>query len=79
MVNLLTILQILFSIIVVLLSTYSIITSDYQLNFLVLFFLGLLMLIIGIKEFQRERKVSGWLNIGVFLFSIFVSIQIFFK
>ncbi|MFI2130393.1 DUF3953 domain-containing protein [Lysinibacillus fusiformis] len=79
MVVLLKILQFVFSIIVVSLSTYSIITSDYQLNFLVLFFLGLLMLIIGIKEFQRERKVSGWLHIGVFLFSIFVSIQIFFK
>ncbi|WDU81903.1 DUF3953 domain-containing protein [Lysinibacillus sp. G01H] len=55
------------------------ITSDYQLSFLVLFFLGLLILVLGIKEFQRERKVSGWFHIGVFLFSIFVSIQIFFK
>ncbi|WP_368664801.1 DUF3953 domain-containing protein [Lysinibacillus sp. AR18-8] len=79
MVNLLTILQIIFSIIVVSLSTYSMITSDYQLSFLVLFFLGLLILVLGIKEFQRERKVSGWFHIGVFLFSIFVSIQIFFK
>ncbi|WP_445480760.1 DUF3953 domain-containing protein [Lysinibacillus irui] len=79
MVNLLTILQILFSIIVVSLSTYSIITSDHQLSCLVLFFLGLLMLIMGIKDFQRERKVSGWFHIGVFLFSVFVSIEIFFK
>lgn len=79
MVNLLTILQILFSIIVASLSAYGLITRDYQLNFLMIFFLGLLMLIIGIKEFQKERKVSGWFHVGVFLFSVFVSIQIFFK
>ncbi|MFF2176436.1 DUF3953 domain-containing protein [Lysinibacillus sp. NPDC058147] len=40
-----------------------------------IFFLGLFMLTLGIKEFQRKRKVYGWFLIGVFLFSIFVSIQ----
>ncbi|MGE7947924.1 hypothetical protein [Lysinibacillus sp. NPDC093688] len=39
----LTILQIVFSIIVVSLSTYGIITSDYSLNFLLIFILGLLI------------------------------------
>ncbi|AMO33754.1 DUF3953 domain-containing protein [Lysinibacillus sphaericus] len=73
----LTILQIIFSIIVVSLSTYGIITDDYQLNFLMIFFLGLLMLILGIKEFQREQKVYGWLFIGVFLLIEYVSIQTF--
>ncbi|MBG9753871.1 DUF3953 domain-containing protein [Lysinibacillus sphaericus] len=73
----LTILQIIFSIIVVSLSTYGIITDDYQLNFLMIFFLGLLMLILGIKEFQREQKVYGWLFIGVFLLIEYVFIQTF--
>ncbi|QTB28943.1 DUF3953 domain-containing protein [Lysinibacillus sphaericus] len=73
----LTILQIIFSIIVVSLSTYGIITDDYRLNFLMIFFLGLLMLILGIKEFQREQKVYGWLFIGVFLFIEYVFIQTF--
>ncbi|MGC7930416.1 DUF3953 domain-containing protein [Lysinibacillus sp. VIII_CA] len=77
MIILLTILQIIFSIIVVSLSTYGIITDDYQLNFLMIFFLGLLMLILGIKEFQREQKVYGWLFIGVFLFIEYVFIQTF--
>ncbi|MDR0158850.1 DUF3953 domain-containing protein [Lysinibacillus sp. fkY74-1] len=77
MIILLTILQIIFSIIVVSLSTYGIITDDYQLNFLMIFFLGLLMLILGIKEFQREQKVYGWLFIGVFLLIEYVSIQTF--
>ena len=77
MIIFLTILQIIFSIIVVSLSTYGIITDDYQLNFLMIFFLGLLMLILGIKEFQREQKVYGWLFIGVFLLIEYVSIQTF--
>lgn len=78
MVALLTILQIVFSIIVVSLSTYGIITSDYQWNFLLIFFLGLLILIFGMKEFQRGQKVYGWIYIGVFLFIEYVSIQTFF-
>jgi len=74
---LLKILQIIFSIIVCSLAAYGLITHDYQLNFLMIFSLGLLMLILGIKEFQREQKVYGWLLIGVFLFSVFVTIQSF--
>jgi len=74
---LLKILHIVFSIIVVSLAAYGLITRDYQMNFLMIFFLGLLMLILGIKEFQQDRKVYGWFLIGVFLFSIFVSIQSF--
>ncbi|MED3803558.1 DUF3953 domain-containing protein [Lysinibacillus xylanilyticus] len=71
----LKILQIVFSIIVVSLSAYGLITRDYQLNFLTTLFLGLFMLTLGFKEFQRESKFYGWLLIGVFLFSVFVSIQ----
>ncbi|EAZ86944.1 DUF3953 domain-containing protein [Lysinibacillus fusiformis] len=74
MVILLTILQIVFSILVVSFSTYGIITGDYRLNFLMILFLGVLLLILGLKEFQKERKVNGWLYIGVFLFLVFVSI-----
>ncbi|WP_082011551.1 MULTISPECIES: DUF3953 domain-containing protein [Lysinibacillus] len=78
MVILLTILQIVFSILVVSFSTYGIITGDYRLNFLMILFLGVLLLILGLKEFQKERKVNGWLFIGVFLFSVFVSISSIF-
>ncbi|MGE7805367.1 DUF3953 domain-containing protein [Lysinibacillus sp. NPDC096215] len=42
-----------------------------------IFFLGLIMLILGIREFRQKRNVYGWFLIGVFLFSIFVSIQNF--
>ncbi|KPN94948.1 hypothetical protein AO843_22085 [Lysinibacillus sp. ZYM-1] len=71
----LKILQIVFSIIVVSLSAYGLITKNYQLNFLTIFFLGLVMLVWGIREFQQERKVYGWLLIVLFLFSVYVSIQ----
>ena len=73
----LKILHIIFSIIVISLAAYGLITHDYQLNFLMIFFLGLIMLILGIREFRQKRNVYGWFLIGVFLFSIFVSIQNF--
>ncbi|MGE7672963.1 DUF3953 domain-containing protein [Lysinibacillus sp. NPDC094403] len=73
----LKILQIVFGIIAISLSAYSLITRDFQLNFLMIFFLGLFGLTLGIKEFQRERKAYGWLLIGLFLFSVYVSIQSF--
>ncbi|MGE8034130.1 DUF3953 domain-containing protein [Lysinibacillus sp. NPDC093692] len=73
----LKILQIVFAIIGISLSAYGLIRRDYQLNFLMIFFLGLFGLTLGIKEFQRERKAYGWLLIGLFLFSVYVSIQSF--
>lgn len=73
----LKILQIVFAIIGISLSAYGLITRDYQLNFLMIFFLGLFGLTLGIKEFQRDRKAYGWLMIGLFLFSVYVSIQSF--
>lgn len=69
--------QIVFTIIVFSLSAYGLITKNYQLNFLSTLFLGLFMLIWGIREFQQERKVFGWLLIVLFLFSVFVSVQSF--
>ncbi|MFJ3386896.1 MULTISPECIES: DUF3953 domain-containing protein [unclassified Lysinibacillus] len=73
----LKILQIVFAIIGISLSAYELITRDYQLNYLMIFFLGLFVLTLGIKEFQRKRKAYGWLMIALFLFSVYVSIQSF--
>lgn len=73
----LKILHIIFSIIVISLAAYGLITHNYQLNFLMIFFLGLIMLILGIREFRQKRNVYGWFLIGVFLFSVYVSIQSF--
>ncbi len=73
----LKILQIVFAIMVVSLSAYLLITRDYNLIFLMVFCSGLFMLTTGIEAFQKERKIYGWLLIGLFLFSVYVSIHSF--
>ncbi|MCR8853649.1 DUF3953 domain-containing protein [Lysinibacillus fusiformis] len=41
------------------------------------FFSGLFMLTKGIEAFQSERKVYGWLLIGLFLFAVYISMYQF--
>jgi len=74
---LLKILQILFSIIAVALAGYGLITGDFQFQAYMILFLGLTMLVLGLKEFKRNKKLLGWMLIGVFVFSMFVVIQNF--
>ncbi|XKO53639.1 DUF3953 domain-containing protein [Lysinibacillus fusiformis] len=69
--------QIILSTIGIPLSVYGLITYEYRLNFLMILFLGLFMLTLGIKEFGRERKLYGCFLVGVFIFSVYVSIQSF--
>ncbi|MFA1738206.1 DUF3953 domain-containing protein [Lysinibacillus fusiformis] len=69
--------QIISSMIGIVLSIYGLMTHDYRLNFLMILFLGLFMLTLGINEFRRERKLYGWFLVGVFIFSVYVSIQSF--
>lgn len=73
----LKILQIVFSIIGISLAAYGLIARDFQLNCLMFFFLGLYMLTSGIQEFRRGKKVYGCFLTGVFLFSMYASIQSF--
>lgn len=40
-------------------------------------FLGLMMLVMGLREFQKGQKDYGWLSIVVFIFILFVSIKSF--
>lgn len=66
------------------LSTFVIITALYGLTTgtisgllsIMLFFLSLLSLIRGIESFQKNNQLSGWINIVVFLFLLFVTFQI---
>ena len=76
-VALLKILQILFSIITVALAGYGLVTQDFQFGAYMNLFLGLTMLVLGLQEFKRNKKITGWMLIGVFAFSIFVTIQSF--
>ena len=73
----LNILKIIFSITGISLAAYGLITRDFQLNYLMILFLGFFMFTLGIQEFQRQRTVFGWCLTGVSLFSIYVSVQSF--
>ena len=63
------------SIITLLFAFYGKITKDFKFVGIMILFLGLTMLVSGIEEFQKERKVMGWFLIAVFLFSLYVSIE----
>ncbi|EKU43723.1 YczI family protein [Lysinibacillus sp. HST-98] len=70
-------LKIIFSITGISLAVYGLITQDFQLNYLMILFLGLFMFTLGIQEFQKQRTVYGWFLMGVSIFSIYVSVQSF--
>jgi hypothetical protein len=71
----LKILRYVLSVIVFLFAVYGLITKNFNLNHIMIFLLGLTMLVMGLEEFRRGKKANGWLFVGVFLFSLFVSIQ----
>lgn len=73
----LKILQILFSIIVLALASYGLVTQDFRLQAYMILFLGLTMLVSGLQEFKKDKKVTGWMLIGVFAFLMFVAVQSF--
>ncbi|MFD4929734.1 DUF3953 domain-containing protein [Peribacillus butanolivorans] len=72
----LKILRIVFSIIVLILSGYGLITENFELSSYMIFFLGALMLVTGLAELQKDRKrFWGYMSIIVSLYAFFVSIQ----
>lgn len=74
---LLMILRILFSIITLALASYGLITKNFEFGQYMILFLSLTMLVMGIQEIQQNKKVTGWLLLFVFAFSLFVTIQSF--
>lgn len=64
-------LKIIFSITGISLATYGLITRDFQLNYLMILFLGFFMFTLGIQEFQKH---SLWLvpNGGIYIFNLCV-------
>lgn len=70
-------LQIILSITVISLAGYGLVTEDFKFQPYMMLFLGLTMLVIGLREFQKGQNGYGWLNIVVFIFILFVLIQSF--
>ncbi len=69
--------RIILAIVVIVLSGYSLIAQTLELMPYYMFFLGALILVIGLAELQKDRKVWGYMNIVISLFVFFASIQDF--
>ncbi|RAS75132.1 DUF3953 domain-containing protein [Priestia endophytica] len=64
------------SIIVLVLSGYSLITQNFKLMPYFMFLLGAMVLVTGLIELKRDKKeASGYVCIIVSLFAVYVSIQ----
>ncbi|WP_306822133.1 YczI family protein [Mesobacillus foraminis] len=72
------ILRVIFSVIVAFIAGYGLITKNFEFQSYMMFFLSLMMLVMGLEEFRKERKVMGWISIVAFVFVLFVSLQGFF-
>ena len=68
-------LRIYFSVVVVALSVYILLTKDFHLMTYNMFLLSVFLLIMGIYELKNERKLYGYMNVAASLFGFFVSFQ----
>lgn len=73
----LKLLQVILSIIVISLAGYGLITEDSRFQPYMMLFLGVTMLVMGLREFQKGHKGYSWLYLVVFLFILFVTIESF--
>ena len=69
--------QAILSIIVIALAGYGLFTGDFRFQAYMMFFLGLSMLVMGLREFKKGHKSYGVLSVVVFIFILFVSIESF--
>ncbi|WP_242486838.1 DUF3953 domain-containing protein [Peribacillus sp. TH16] len=64
--------RIILTIVVIVLSGYSLITQTYELMPYYMLFLGALTLVTGLAELQKDRKgFWGYMNIAISLFIFF--------
>ncbi|MGE6489536.1 DUF3953 domain-containing protein [Paenisporosarcina sp. NPDC076898] len=74
--HLLIISRFIFSILVLTLSIYSLITKNFELLPVIMLFLGANMMVVGIEGFQKKPKAAwGFLSIIVSFFVFFVALQ----
>ncbi len=73
---LLKISRLILSVLLLSLSAYSLITKDFRFLSLMNLFLGGLMIVMGIDEFQKNRRsFMGFLFIGASMFGFYVALQ----
>lgn len=70
-------LQIILSITVISLAGYGLITDDFKFQTYTMLFLGLTILVMGLRNFQSGHKGFAWLSMVVSIFILYVSIESF--
>ena len=70
--NLLKFLQIILSITAISLAGYGVITEDFKFQPYMMLFLGLTMLVMGLREFQKGQKGFGSLPTVVLLYLFYL-------
>ena len=64
------ILRVIFAVIVTFIAGYGLITNNLEFQSYMMFFLSLMMLVMGLEEFWKDRKVMGWFSIVAFYICI---------
>lgn len=75
----LKILHILLTIIVIAIAGYVLITADHEFLPYMMLFLSLTMLVMGLREFQKENKGNGWIGVATFVFTFCVAFYTFLR
>ncbi len=64
--------RILLAVLVITMAGYGFLTENHGLQPYMLFFLCLMMLVMGLEEFQQGRKAYGYLSLFVSMFLLIV-------
>ncbi|PID03162.1 hypothetical protein CSV65_16325 [Sporosarcina sp. P31] len=71
----LRILHFIFATLGIFFAAYGLITKDFQFQSYMMLCLGLVFLVMSIKDFKKGRKAYGWLLLVTSLFPLFVIIH----
>lgn len=74
---LLTILQILFAALTLGLAIFGLLTENFEYQYLMLLSMGLMILIMGIRELKKEKKIFAYFMILAAAFILYVGIESF--
>jgi zinc transporter ZupT len=72
---LLKVLRIVLAVIAMVLAGYSLKSSNYEVMPYMMFFMGAMILVIGIEEIQEARRAMGIFSIIVSVFVFYVSLE----
>ena len=65
-----------FDIFIIVIAGYALISQNYVVMPYLIFFEGVMLLVMGIDEMKKERKISGVFIVAISLFSFYVALLI---